>query len=1237
MRHNPDRLIKSAVIHLEVSGNCGDSQIKKFFKITGTVIAVLILLVAGVLVYVNNGGFIKRHVLPAIADRLETTITAGDVKFSIFGQLQLNDLILGDASAPFLDVETVRVRYHLMPMLSGEFYVDEVLLENTTVALKQAADGTFIFPFKLPETKDEPPLESVPEFAVKGFNIKNLKVTLDRAAGDETQAVASVLQNINVSIPKIALGDQIDVTVTADGSYDAGEQLQATFGSLKISLNANLPKDLVIKDLDVIELEELLINGMSGNVAGVPLDGRQLKVWFTDGQFGMQEAMGGHIEAELNAKSKLQIDVALLESPVTPKIGGELEVAFNTFAQNNQQSVLDLIGVLAGDYRFGDTTISYEGAIKLADNGRTIGSQGELNVQELTVASTGLNLEPLDDPVQITVGHDVTFAAGKELTVDALHVSAKAKGREILKVTLSKKATIALTPGTSGNNLPPSRLQIVSKDFDLSLLSPLIPRQDSFTFHGGQLTDDLDVLIENDGKKITATGTVDLSGVHISASEQHIKNLDVSTAIDVVVSDFERVTASPGSLKVSSDGNVIFEAILHEAVTVDISKDAATAELPPARLTISSQDLDLMLFEPLIPPIKGFQFRGGRLTDNINLHVENGGKKIAATGSITLDKTAFRYDQDEFGELNIATRFDAVITDFANVQFKPTRLRLRTAAREALDVTVNGELQIKTAFATDGTESSNIDGTVNVTELKVLPGISAALPSAVTDSVALSNVNLTGTAVIGIEATTSIDLVTNLRSEAIEIGFDGFEVPPLSYTVDLSAEIAADQMLRLRQCRVVLDDPVGNLATFDLSGNFDASMKGRKSELSLISQQPLVVDRFLDMMVTSSESPGPINAPDIWAVVNVALTKVTYGSIDIEDFQGIIVHKDGKVSIDSRSFKINGVLSNLNASCGYAAIPMTYTCDFDMGEQSITPLITTFAPKAASYIGAGSIKSFAIMDASGKGSKWPELMDQLNADISFEVTGLRLLQFSEGSLMNVLGGAAGVAIGVTPDDLSLQACAGRLKIHDGKVHLEEPLTIPTKAMILVIQGSFKPTGDMPGDLLVEAGFGDRLGHAVNLYRSVEPREDGYLWRPEGFHFNGSMKNVATYNELTDFVTPVPEIADKLGGILNDALGDEGRVILQGATGIFGTGTDGAAGALGGVFGTVGGLLGGDHEDDTKNENNVDPVKEIGDKLIFGLLGGSYKAEKKDDKEDEESSDDKKKDLLNNTIRGLFGN
>jgi len=1201
------------------------------------VVAVLILLVAGVLVYVNNGGFIKRHVLPAIADTLETTITADDVTFSIFGELQLNDLILGDATEPFLEVETVRVRYQLMPMLGGEFYVDEVLLENTTVALKQAADGTFIFPFKLPETKDEPPLESVPEFAVKGFNIKNLKVTLDRPAGDETPAVAAVLQNINVSIPKIALGEQIGVTVTADGSYAAGEQLQATFGSLKISLNANLPKDLVIKDVNVIELEELLINDMSGNVAGVTLDGRQLKVWFTDSQFGMQEAMGGHVEAEFSAKSKLQIDVALLESPITPKIGGELAVAFNTFAQNNQTSVLDLIGVLVGDYRFGDTTISYEGAITLADNGRTIGSQGELNVQELTVASTELKLEPLDDPVQITVGHDVTFAAGKELTVDALHVSAKAKGREILKVTLSKKTTIALTPGAAGNNLPPSRLQIVSKDFDLSLLSPLIPRQDSFAFHGGQLTDDLDVLIENDGKKITATGTVDLSRVHIAASEKHIKNLGVSTAIDIVVSDFERITVRPGSLKVSSDGNVIFEAILHEAVTVDISKDAATAELPPARLTISSQDLDLMLFEPFIPPIKDFQFRGGRLTDNINLHVENGGKKIAATGSFTLDKAAFRYDQDEFGELNITTQFDAVMTDFANVQFKPTTLRLTTAGRDALVVTANGELQIKTTFGADGTESSKLAGTVNVTELKVSPGISAALPSAVTDAVALSNVNLAGTAVIGIEETTSFDLVTNLRSDAIEIGLDGFKIPPLSYTVDLSAEFAADQMLKLRKCSVVLDDPAGNLASLDLTGNFDASMKGRKSELSLISQQPLVVDRFLDMMVTSSETTGPITAPDIWAVVNVALTKVTYKTVDIEDFQGVIVHKDGKISIDSRNFKINGVSSSLNASCGYAAIPMTYTCDFDMGEQSVTPLITSFAPKAASYIGAGSIKSFAIKGASGKGTKWPELMDHLNADISFEVTGLRLLQFADGSLMNVLSGAAGVAIGVTPNDLSLQACGGRLKIHDGKVHLEEPLTIPTKAMILIIQGSFKPTGDMPGDLWVEAGFGDRLGHAVNLYRSVEPRDDGYLWKPEGFYFNGSMKNVATYKELTDFVTPVPEIAGKLGDILNDALGDEGRMILQGATGIFGSGADGAAGAIGGVVGTVGGLLGSDHGDGKKNDNNDDSVKAIADKLIYGLLGGRHKDEKKDEKEDEESSDDKKKDLLDNAIRGLFGN
>jgi hypothetical protein len=111
---------------------------------------ILLLIVAGfaLRMYFTDER-IRRTAESMIHDMFDRTAHIGEVDFSLFSGITLDRLEVCDlderGGGPFLDVEQVRVRYSLWPLITGKLQIDEVTVVRPRVYVEMYEDSTFSF------------------------------------------------------------------------------------------------------------------------------------------------------------------------------------------------------------------------------------------------------------------------------------------------------------------------------------------------------------------------------------------------------------------------------------------------------------------------------------------------------------------------------------------------------------------------------------------------------------------------------------------------------------------------------------------------------------------------------------------------------------------------------------------------------------------------------------------------------------------------------------------------------------------------------------------------------------------------------------------------------------------------------------------------------------------------------------------------------------------------------------
>lgn len=203
---------------------------KKLFRVTGIILAILLLLVVVLTVVARvliTPERIRAAVLPMAREALQREVELGEISISLFRGITLQDLNVREreGTESFIAADRVVLRYQLWPLLFKRVVVDEVRLEAPRIRIERLADGSFSFSDLLPaeataaaaETSTaapEPSASSIDLLVSEVAISDGLVVFLDRVVSS-TAPLEYKLASLNVTASDISLEKEFPLSVQA--------------------------------------------------------------------------------------------------------------------------------------------------------------------------------------------------------------------------------------------------------------------------------------------------------------------------------------------------------------------------------------------------------------------------------------------------------------------------------------------------------------------------------------------------------------------------------------------------------------------------------------------------------------------------------------------------------------------------------------------------------------------------------------------------------------------------------------------------------------------------------------------------------------------------------------------------------------------------------------------------------------------------------------------------------------
>ncbi|MFT5129131.1 MAG: hypothetical protein ACI8W8_002751, partial [Rhodothermales bacterium] len=491
--------------------------IKKLFKI-GLILGFLFALVlVGVFFYINSGSFVQRHVLPAVGDALNQPVTASSVKFSMFNLVELNDFQVGTSEDPLLTAKTIRVRYDALGVLSGKIHVKEITVESAVAnlsdeKLKELQGDTSVTPDD-EVASDEGGGGDELDLDILIENIAIADVVLNYSQGGEAPMQATV-SNISVTLPKLHNnGEEFVLNIGADAAFTQAEAVNVT-ATLALAITGKLSG---------MEPETLNAKGALSDLVGTA-NGQELpSPTFSFELDAKPDGDGFVIVESVNVRDGESI---LAHSRAEGNIAKTGAGQFKISAAMPDARLLNLLAAFAGDYDFGESTLSYDGDLVMTDDGGAV-STGMLLINSLSVASEAAAIPRLD-PLGVSLNHKVGYnCESNVLALTAFEFGLTSKSRDVITAKLSDAIELNLDNPEAAADEVSASFPLVIDALDLNLFKPFIPASEAFTLGGGEVNAKIDVQVAKGGNAITASGFSQLANLSFSSSGQSFQDLGI--------------------------------------------------------------------------------------------------------------------------------------------------------------------------------------------------------------------------------------------------------------------------------------------------------------------------------------------------------------------------------------------------------------------------------------------------------------------------------------------------------------------------------------------------------------------------------------------------------------------------------------------------------------------------------------------------------------------------------------
>ena len=527
------------------------------YSLAGLMITTVVLITA--YFYLTSEGFIKQHLLPWLGKISGSEYYAKTIDVSLWhSTIKITGAKVGDTKKPFVTGD-VKLSFSLMNILQGDLKVDNLILDNVKVVLRQNSDGGWDIPFGSSDA--EQVAEKIRRHMKDNASRSSAQITSpDKVSATDLNEPFPVFLNVTNTIIKrgdflLETDDGSRIIIT-DASFKLPKMMNDKLcqfkltGKLSITAGSDMKVNAEYLNLDgAIRLRpnfmmqrlnlQLDMNKFSGAVNKIDLAGNKLnaivKSYWDDAGIKIEQF---HIEEDRKIQDITNINGTGMIgfSPFT------IDAAINFDPVS--ESLVSLAWSFIHGYNAGRVKLKYNGkfhysAGRIKSAGKfSYHHQGDALIDGVTYPLPEFSLNTVH-AMEVDVKHLL-------LKVDNFEASLLQNDRQVIGLHIAPTSLMM----EKITDQPLNATFNVDK-LDLGLFQLLLPKQAEFSPKTGQLSAQLK-LTGKSLNEMQLTGNIDLNDFNFTVGSKIHHNLNLHNILDLQLTDFTLIKLTDWKTTISN-------------------------------------------------------------------------------------------------------------------------------------------------------------------------------------------------------------------------------------------------------------------------------------------------------------------------------------------------------------------------------------------------------------------------------------------------------------------------------------------------------------------------------------------------------------------------------------------------------------------------------------------------------------------------------------------------------------
>ncbi|MCF7854253.1 MAG: hypothetical protein K9N51_05600 [Candidatus Pacebacteria bacterium] len=488
------------------------------------------VLVSVLYVVVSRPAFVKGVLLPRIAAKTGGELTAEGVAFSPLSKITLTNLTFAQpANGVHLEASRVSCSYSLFSFMLGNVRIDSVAINDGLLTYRTVREG--------------------------------VPVSLD-------------IDNVEIMAEHIANGQTADISLRGDVRGGRGNEFVLKTGRLKAAFTIDMTAAL---DPEQVR-GTITLDNLAGHVGEVDLTDISTRLEVDGGMTGPQWNVSSCNLSILRSADELS-RLHMSGKGHTDPLSADVNLSIDPVTSDG----LTIVGALLGDYDFGNTQGAYHGHLTFTQ-GQEVKAEGELNVQNFTLASEARNLTPLP-PANLHLTHSISAdTKAKKYTIEDIQVDISQNGRQVIQCKLTQPAVIQAKDSQRREaGAEPAELTVTINTLDLRLLNTFRTPETRWQLNRGMLNGNATARISGNGERITISGEIKTENATATINGREFGSITLIQGIQGTITELEQFQLKPSTTAITVNGKQAVE--LRQAGTYDLMSKQGSYTLVLSQLT----------------------------------------------------------------------------------------------------------------------------------------------------------------------------------------------------------------------------------------------------------------------------------------------------------------------------------------------------------------------------------------------------------------------------------------------------------------------------------------------------------------------------------------------------------------------------------------------------------------------------------------------------------------------------